>query len=452
MRTRARADVSSRSTIESLAFSPNGSTLAAARANDPPALWDLRRPSAPPRVLASVGDALSIAYSPDGRVLAAGTAEGPVMLLDARSLRPLPVRLEGHTGPVRSVAFDPNGAALASASDDETVILWDAEPDPRAAVLAGPGPAAAAVDASAQAIVAARGTELQVWNGRRRQTIPGGGLLFDVDLSADGKKVATGGQQGSVLVADLPGGLEPRGTSSEQVVDVALSDDGEKLAAATQNGRVVLDREPLPTNDQQAPIALDLTFSPDGKTLAGGREDGTIVMWDTASRKLIGRPILAPGNEVRSVSFSPDGKLLASASAVTAVRLWDVDEQTVSGEQLQSRNRLISVDFSPDGRLLAAGSDSGDIVLFDVASRQPLGLALGGHTGSVFSVAFADDGKRLASAGADGRVLLWDIQPWANEDVLRARACERVGRNLTQSEWDHALPGKPYRRTCDQWP
>jgi WD40 repeat protein/class 3 adenylate cyclase len=455
VRTRASVAVSSPSTIESLAFSPDGDTLAVARISDPPALWNLRRPAAPLQVLSSVGDALSIAYSSDGKRLAAGTPQGAVMLLDAQSLRPLPVALEGHTGPVRSVAFNPRRPELASASDDETVILWDAQADPRAAVLAGKGPAAAAVDASAQTVVAARGDELAVWTGSRPQTIPAGGLLFDVDLSADARKVATGGQQGTVLVADLPSAktqtVQPQTGTSEQVVDVALSDDGERLAAAIQNGRVVLDREQLP-NGQQSPIALDLAFAPDGKTLAAGREDGTIVIWDVGNRKLIGRPIVAPGNDVRSIGFTPDGKLLASASAVTAVQLWDVDEQTISGEPFQSRERLISVDVSRDGRLLAAGSDSGDVVLFDVASRQPLGLALGGHSGSVFSVAFADDGKRLASAGADGRVLLWDIQPWADDDVLRERACERVGRNLTQSEWDQALPGKAYHRTCDQWP
>jgi WD40 repeat protein/class 3 adenylate cyclase len=452
VRSRSKIDLRSQSTIESIAFHPNGTMLAAARTGDSPVIWNLRRPTAPPRVLSNVSDALSVAYSADGKRLAAGTAQGPVMLLDAQTLRPLPVPLQGHTGPVRSVSFDPRSPMLASGGDDETVIVWDAQTDPRAAVLAGPGPAAAAVDASGQTVAAARGTELLVWSGGHKETIPGGGFLFDVDLSADGKKVATGGQQGRVLVADLPGALQPRGQSTEQVVDVALGDDGSKLAAATQNGRVTLDGRPLPTNDQQAPIALDIAFTPDGKTLAAGREDGTIVMWDTGDRKLIGRPIVAPGNEVRSIGFSPDGKVLASASAVSAVELWDVGGQSSSGEPMQSLDRLISLDFSPDGRLLAAGSDSGEVILFDVASREPLGAALGGHKGSVFSVAFADEGKRLASAGADGRVLLWDVQPWEDEDTLRERACERVGRNLTQSEWDQALPGKAYHRTCDQWP
>jgi len=45
-------------------------------------------------------------------------------------------------------------------------------------------------------------------------------------------------------------------------------------------------------------------------------------------------------------------------------------------------------------------------------------------------------------------------QPMVSPDeaTLRARACAVVGRNLTRSEWDRFLPGKSYRRTCDQWP
>ena len=469
VRTRAKIDLSSRSSIESIAFSPDGKALVAARKDDPPALWDLHRPASPPRLLRTLGTALSVAFSPDGSRIAAGDAKGAVTLLDARTLRSLPVQLQGHTGPVRSLAFSPNVRTLSSASDDETVILWDASSDPRGVVLAGTGPAAAAVDADERGVVAAaRGTDLVVWtpaaNRLRRQTLPAQGLLLDVDLSADGNKVAAGGQEGNVLVADLPGAhvrrLPPRDpTLSEQVVDVALSDDASMLAAAIQNGQVLLDRTnaprlgaPLPSNGQQPPIALDLAISQDGKTLAAGREDGTIVLWDVTSRKLAGRPIVAPGNEVRSLAFNPDGKLLLSATAETAARLWDVDGRRQSGEPLQARERLISVRFSPDGRLVAAGTENGAVVLFDVESRQPLGEPLEGHIGSVFSVAFAAGGTRLASAGADGRVLLWDVRPWADEDVLRTRACNLVGRNLTRSEWENAVPGKAYRRTCEQWP
>jgi WD40 repeat protein/class 3 adenylate cyclase len=470
IRARRAIHLTSQSAIESVAFSPDGQNLVAARKDDPPALWDLRRPGSPPRLLTALGTALSVAFSPDGSRLAAGDAGGAVTLVDARTLRPLPVPPRGHTGAVRSVAFRPDGRMLSSASDDGTVILWDARPDPRTTVLAGAGPAVAAVDAADErgVLAAARGTELAVWtmagNRFRRHPIDAGGLLLDVDLSADGKKVAAGGQEGDVLVADLPSAhvrrLKPRDlTVSEQVVDVALSEDASMLAAAIQNGQVLLDRtsaaqlgSPLPSDSQQPPFALDLTISPDGKTLAAGRTDGTIVLWDVKSRKPAGRPFHASGNEVRSLAFSPDGSLLVSASAETAVRLWDVDRRSVSGEPLQGRERLISVRFSPDGRLVAAGTENGAVVLFDVASRQPLGKPLEGHIGSVFSVAFAAGGTRLASAGADGRVLLWDVRPWADEDVLRTRACNLVGRNLTRSEWENALPGKPYRRTCEQWP
>jgi len=44
------------------------------------------------------------------------------------------------------------------------------------------------------------------------------------------------------------------------------------------------------------------------------------------------------------------------------------------------------------------------------------------------------------------------VEPWASEDTLIDRACNLVGRNLTRSEWKQFLPGKSYRRTCDQWP
>jgi WD40 repeat protein len=239
-------------------------------------------------------------------------------------------------------------------------------------------------------------------------------------------------------------------------VGVALNRDGTALAASLHDGDVRFGGSTrlgpaLPRGGASTPLTLDLALSSDGRTLAAGREDGTVALWDAGTRKLLST-FRVDKQEVLSVAFAPDGKVLATAAGGNSVKLWDVGEHASTGEPLQGRAPLRAVRFSPDGRLAAAGTENGAVVLFDVASREPLGDPLAGHAGVVYAVAFASGGARLASAGGDGRVLLWDIRPWADEDVLRERACALAGRNLTRSEWERFLPGKAYRRTCDQWP
>jgi type II secretory pathway pseudopilin PulG len=53
-----------------------------------------------------------------------------------------------------------------------------------------------------------------------------------------------------------------------------------------------------------------VAFSPDGKTLASGSDDGTVILWDMASRKPLGGPLAGHKDEVWSVAFNPDGKTL----------------------------------------------------------------------------------------------------------------------------------------------
>jgi WD40 repeat protein len=111
---------------ESVAFSPDGKTLASADFDGTIQVWDVATHR-------QLGDALSghtgpvwsVAFSPDGKTLASANNDGTIRLWDVVSRQPLGDPLRGHTGLVWSVAFSPDGKTLASASSDRTIRLWD---------------------------------------------------------------------------------------------------------------------------------------------------------------------------------------------------------------------------------------------------------------------------------------------------------------------------------------
>jgi WD40 repeat protein len=190
-----------------------------------------------------------------------------------------------------------------------------------------------------------------------------------------------------------------------------------------------------------------IVFSPDGSILASGGDDKNINLWNLITHQAVGKPLMVSENDVGiySLAFSPDGKTLASGSA--NITLWDVASKK-SLIQLHRNDEVIrSMAFSPDGKILASGSSDGSIVLWNVTTGQPIGQPLVGHTYSINSVAFSPDGTTLASGGWDNNINLWDINPqsWIK------KTCQRVGRNLTQAEWQQYFPGEAYHITCPQW-
>ena len=116
---------SSKAEIDTLVFRPDGRNLVSAGIDGTVRVWtpDRAEHLGPAR---PHGRGQRAAYRPDGRRIATCGHDDTVRLWDADTGREIRT-LRGHTGPVYSLAYSPDGHTLISASVDRTLKLWDAE-------------------------------------------------------------------------------------------------------------------------------------------------------------------------------------------------------------------------------------------------------------------------------------------------------------------------------------
>jgi WD40 repeat protein len=422
-------------------------------------LWRVsRRAALPDGALTGATDWVNaVAFSPDGTSLAAGSSDADVRVWDLAT-RALTATLP-HDQPVTSLAWD-GTTRLAAGDADGTVSLWSL-PTP---VLLADGSVNAIAYNSSGSLLAVGSDNLELWNPGRRTLItavpvPGGSFVNAVAFSAGGILAAGYGDGMAQLWTADGTALTPplRVTASGMVESVAFSPSGSLLAVGSDDGTVRLwsVRDParpvlLAVEHDSGTIVFCVAFSPSGQLLAAASADNLTRLWsvrDPSRPARLGPPLAGPASYAISVAFSPSGSLLAVGSADRTVRLWSVRDPVhpvLAAPPLTGPTSYVyDVAFSPSGRTLAAAVTDGTVWLWSLSpSGQPSPLAtLTGPNGHAYSVAFAPSGATVAAGSEDGTVRLWDTDP----ATAAAAVCADAGQPLTREEWTTYVPGIPYR-------
>lgn len=110
--------------VHSVAFSPDGKMLASASHDGTAKLWDLLNGKNFATLNGHTLPVLSVAFSHDGRIIASGSVDESINLWVVGTWKKI-ATLTGHKGDICSLAFSPDGKTLASGSWDGTVRLWE---------------------------------------------------------------------------------------------------------------------------------------------------------------------------------------------------------------------------------------------------------------------------------------------------------------------------------------
>ena len=238
-----------------------------------------------------------------------------------------------------------------------------------------------------------------------------------VNFSADGKYLASGSDDGTIIIWDANNGEKLKILEGESwsICSVCWSPYVKYLASGSSDEIIVIwdanSGQKIKTLEGHSHIVNSVCWSPDGNYLASGSWDNTVKLWNAKSGECI-QTLEGHSFFVYSVAWSPDGNYLASGSWDNTVKIWDAKSGVCMLTFEEHSDDVNSVSWSPDGKYLASGSNDKTVIIWDAKSGESL-KTLTGHSDWVESVCWSPNGKYLASGSTDKTVKLWDANSGA---------------------------------------
>jgi DNA-binding SARP family transcriptional activator/WD40 repeat protein len=417
--------------VQNDAVSPDGKLFVTVGDDAKVIVWDART-FQPLEILTGHGGRITgLAFSADSRTLFTCSLDGSILEWDLGNARRFGRPFHYHGATLDLGGLAPSAPALAVAADGRS---FAADSSPTGVGIFSLGSLAAH-----RTIHVPRGGTALAWAPRGRELAIG---------TFDGRVEIVNGS--SVRTESM---AVPKG-AAEAVQSLGFDHRGDLLAASDQayRGNTALGSVAIwrPTSGGAAfTVRLSaptwsLAFSPDDKLLVVGADDGKATLISTASGRVT-QTIRPLGGSVTAVAFARDGTL-ATGTWAGIVELWNVATGKEIGHPVLAQpSPIASLDFDASGDTFATtGGSDGTAKLWTTATLRQLGTAFQSDPSQWGTARFTPDGRHLVVVYGDGTGYVWPttVAAWA------AHACTVAGRTLTREEWARYVPHHAYAKVC----
>lgn len=259
-----------------------------------------------------------ICFSPCGRLIVSADSSGHILFWSIDERRSF-VDLYEHDDAVTNIVFSPKGDRFASASYDEDIFVWATDD-----VLSGkPKP---------------------IQNFQKKSNIKRRPRykhdieqITAIAFSYSGKHLASGDQQGMVVVREVATGevCYRRKVHNDRILAMAFSPAQKGLlATASGDTRIRLTNVLLGESEQPATLGvgedkhndfvLSIAFSYKGDILVSSSADRCVKIWDVQRRILLYNYCSEVDRQVEKVVFCPNQYDFATDCYCSDISLWDI--------------------------------------------------------------------------------------------------------------------------------